>query len=359
MGYDPTSAPSPARSERIYAQQVRMLYESAPISQAGTLLVAAILAWSEWGKSDHLMILVWLLSLTTIAIGRLLLTLAYRGAQAGQLEKAGMWSLLFVGCAALAGAAWGCAGIYLLPLPDLVSHLMVIFALGGMAASGVGYLAPVASAYIAFSAPMLLPVIVRLLLQSDPTLFKMGIVSVAYLVVMTFLAWRTHRTIKTILTLQHQNEDLVEHLESSNAKLSAEVLDRKTAQRTLGESVSVLQATLDATAEGILVLDFAGQLVSYNRRFLDMWKVPEELLDSKRAEILLHHLANQLREPEVFLARVRELYRTKSEEPRVRLEFNDGKIFERLSVPYSVDGAAVGRVWTFQVATERRGSTRV
>ena len=210
-----------------------------------------------------------------------------------------------------------------------------------------------------FSAPMLLPVIVRLLLQSDPTLFKMGIVSVAYLVVMTFLAWRTHRTIKTILTLQHQNEDLVEHLESSNAKLSAEVLDRKTAQRTLGESVSVLQATLDATAEGILVLDFAGQLVSYNRRFLDMWKVPEELLDSKRAEILLHHLANQLREPEVFLARVRELYRTKSEEPRVRLEFNDGKIFERLSVPYSVDGAAVGRVWTFQVATERRGSTRV
>lgn len=358
MDYDPTSAPSPARSRRIYAQQVGMLYDSAPISQTGALLVAGVVAWSEWERSDHMVILAWLLSLTTITIGRLLLTLAYR-AQARQPEKAGMWSLLFIGSAALAGAAWGCAGIYLLPMPDLNAHLMVIFALGGMAAGGVGYLAPVSSAYIAFSAPMLMPVVARLLLQPDPTLFKMGIVSTAYLVVMVFLAWRTHRTIKTILTLQHQNDNLVEHLESVNTRLSAEVLDRKTAQRTLGESVSVLQATLNATAEGILVLDFAGQLVSYNRRFLDMWKVPEELLDSKRAEILLHHLANQLREPEVFLARVRELYRTKSEEPRVRLEFNDGKIFERLSVPYSVDGTAVGRVWTFQVATERRGSTRV
>ncbi|HSQ02887.1 MAG TPA: PAS-domain containing protein, partial [Burkholderiales bacterium] len=318
------------------------------------LLVAILVAWTEMGRIPDTTVLLWLLIFAAVTIGRLFLMLAYRR-QPPELAAAHHrdWQRLFVLGAALSGAVWGAAGIFLFPLNDVAQHFIVPLALAGMVAGGVPYLAPSVIAYGAFSVPALLPVIVRLVAHGDTFFVSLGLTTAAYLIAMISVAGRSNRTIVTTLKLQYHNEDLLQHLERTNAQLITEVQERKSAQKRLEESLSLLQATLDSTGEGILVLDFTGQLVSYNRRFLEMWKVPEELLDTRRVDVLLHHIANQLGSSEVFLARVRELYRTKTEDPRDRMVLKDGRVCERLSIPYRIGGEVIGRVWSFRLTADR------
>ena len=73
-------------------------------------------------------------------------------------------------------------------------------------------------------------------------------------------------------------------------------------------AVSLHHATLESTADGILVVDLQGRMLSYNRRFLDLWRIPEELTASGRDADLLELVVGQIRDRDAFLARVAQLY---------------------------------------------------
>ena len=57
-----------------------------------------------------------------------------------------------------------------------------------------------------------------------------------------------------------------------------DVTDRQLADFEVRKALSLLTATLDATADGILVVDTDGHIVSFNQRLIEMWQVPESLL---------------------------------------------------------------------------------
>ena len=121
----------------------------------------------------------------------------------------------------------------------------------------------------------------------------------------------------------------------------------------LKESVSLLQATLDSTADGILVVDREGHVATYNQRFLTLWRIPHSLAARRDDHALLSLVVNQLEEPHVFLEGVRDLYAARDQKSLDVLRFTDGRVFERYSMPQLVNGESVGRVWSFRDVTQR------
>ncbi|AEI14436.1 multi-sensor hybrid histidine kinase [Flexistipes sinusarabici DSM 4947] len=122
----------------------------------------------------------------------------------------------------------------------------------------------------------------------------------------------------------------------------------------LSESLSLIEATLESTADGILVVDTEGKVLRYNNRFAKMWRIDKDVLATGRDEDLLNAVLGYFDDPEAFLAGVRSLYATPEQTSTDELCLNDGRIFERYSCPQWHDGEVTGRVWSFRDVTEQR-----
>ncbi len=126
-------------------------------------------------------------------------------------------------------------------------------------------------------------------------------------------------------------------------------------EQKLKESEEILRASLESTADGILVVNEKGQISHTNSKFADMWRIPQDLIDKGDDQKLLDFVINQLKDPEAFLSKVEQLYRSTSEDFDT-LYFKDGRIFERISSPLVIDAEIKGRVWSFRNITEAKKS---
>jgi diguanylate cyclase (GGDEF)-like protein/PAS domain S-box-containing protein len=138
-----------------------------------------------------------------------------------------------------------------------------------------------------------------------------------------------------------------------SARVTAEMELRNTV-RDLGETSSLLNATLEATADGLLVIGTDRTITSFNSQFADMWRLPTNLIAARDDNRIVEYVADQLVDPGAFIARVVDLYAQPEAESNDTLEFVDGRVFQRLSKPQYVAGEVVGRVWSFSDITEQK-----
>lgn len=132
-----------------------------------------------------------------------------------------------------------------------------------------------------------------------------------------------------------------------------DLTERKQAEASLKQSLSLLQATLDSTINGILVVDLKGKIASYNRRFKEIFNHPDGILEMMKDEEAIVSVLNQLKDPEQFVSKIKYLYNNPELESNDRIELTDGRILERFSGPQLLDGKPIGRIWSFTDITER------
>jgi PAS domain S-box-containing protein len=168
--------------------------------------------------------------------------------------------------------------------------------------------------------------------------------------------WRVIHKDKSIRWLEHKITPTMDE----NGRLirmdgvTHDISERKYAESELEKSFSLLEATLESTTDGLLVVDLNGNMVRFNNKLLELWRIPGPVLKNLNREEAMNLVLDQLLNPDEFINKINELTLKESEVSFDILLFRDGRIFERNSQPHLIAGKCVGRVWGFRDITERK-----
>lgn len=133
--------------------------------------------------------------------------------------------------------------------------------------------------------------------------------------------------------------------------IGIDITRRKQTEAALTASISSLDASLESTADGILIVDKTGKITKWNQKFVKMWQISEDLLFQKDDTIVLRHILSSLADPNQFINKVTFLYAHPEESSYDQIDFLDGRIFERYSQSQKIGNEVVGRVWSFRDIT--------
>jgi nitrogen fixation/metabolism regulation signal transduction histidine kinase len=148
---------------------------------------------------------------------------------------------------------------------------------------------------------------------------------------------------------QIQSRDVV--LQTAHSELEKRVQERT---QELANSLSLIRATLESAADGILVTDESGKVTHFNQPFIAIFRIPEEIAARRDRGELLDFIAADIKQPKEFRRIIETIGMHPTEDSFDQLEFTDGRVLERYSKPQWVNEKAAGRVWSFRDITERR-----
>ncbi|HRD69602.1 MAG TPA: EAL domain-containing protein [Legionella sp.] len=123
----------------------------------------------------------------------------------------------------------------------------------------------------------------------------------------------------------------------------------------LEKSLSLLRATLESTADGIMMVNGQGAVVDWNQKFVEMWRIPSYMLESGKESMSFEYILEQLIDPQSLISDVQYLYQNPEWQGELpELIFKDGRIYERFTQPQRVGSHIVGRVYSFRDVTQKR-----
>ena len=123
-------------------------------------------------------------------------------------------------------------------------------------------------------------------------------------------------------------------------------------ERELEGAVADLRATLESTHDGILVTDLSGRIRNFNRRFAQLWGMPEELLTQRNDDAVLEWMRRSVAEPAQYMRRLADIDDATMLPATDELHLHSGTVLERVIVPQCTAGRPIGRIQTFRDRTE-------
>lgn len=273
------------------AEQVRLLYASAPAALTATLVCVTTLAAVEWTASPRLPLLAWLAYMTTLTSLRYLLVRRFRRASPEQ-QAGPVWRTLFLAGAVLAGLGWGSTMFLLLPEFSIPHQVFLVFMLGGITAGAVATLSARLDAFLCFTLPTIAPVIAYFLSSGNALTNAMAAMIIFFSLVMIYVAARVNSAIASSLSLTLQNTDLLERIQSQRERLEQTEQARASTDRRY-------QFLVDEASDIIYRTDRTGHFTFINA-------VAVRVLQYSEAEILGRHFIDFIRQD--FRMAVRRFY---------------------------------------------------
>jgi PAS domain S-box-containing protein/putative nucleotidyltransferase with HDIG domain len=139
------------------------------------------------------------------------------------------------------------------------------------------------------------------------------------------------------------------------ADLAEHALAEKRTDRELRYTNTVLKAQQEESTDGILVVNDKQEMISFNKKFVEMWGIPAAVAEARSNEGSLRAIRRVLARPDEYFALIRRVYEHPDRKSFDEIALKDGRIFEQYSAPMrGPDGTYYGRVWQFRDITERR-----
>ncbi len=132
-----------------------------------------------------------------------------------------------------------------------------------------------------------------------------------------------------------------------------DITEQKQAEEALTWKTAFLEAQVNSSLDGILVVDGHGRTILRNRRFINMWKLPEQVIEGEGNEREFDHALSMTRHPEAFREKMIFLQSNPGATSREEIDLTDGTVLDTYSCPVlGKDGTYYGRIWTFRDVTE-------
>jgi PAS domain S-box-containing protein len=134
-----------------------------------------------------------------------------------------------------------------------------------------------------------------------------------------------------------------------------DITERKVAEEDIQFKNVILLTQQETSLDSILLVDENGKILSFNRNFIELWSIPDDVIASRSDDRALQYVGDKLADPELFLSKVNYLYIHREEKSHDEILLKDGRILDRYSAPMiGQDKKYYGRVWYFRDITERK-----
>jgi PAS domain S-box-containing protein len=134
-----------------------------------------------------------------------------------------------------------------------------------------------------------------------------------------------------------------------------DITERKQAEEALRRKTALLEAQLNSTLDGIIVVDNDGKKILQNKRTVELWKIPQHIADDPDDSAQIRHVMHSTKNPTQFVEKITHLYKHPNETSHDLVELTDGTVLERYSAPVIGDNDRnYGRIWTFHDVTKSK-----
>lgn len=134
------------------------------------------------------------------------------------------------------------------------------------------------------------------------------------------------------------------------------IVEQKT--EDLNKTISLVRATLDATTDGILVVDLNNKIIDYNQRFATMWDIPNNIVNEKDLNKVKEYLRSAMKEGAIDIPHSSLSSNKGDIEFFDEIELNDGRVFERYFQQQRINGVLVGKVISYRDITRHKQMER-
>jgi nitrogen fixation negative regulator NifL len=139
------------------------------------------------------------------------------------------------------------------------------------------------------------------------------------------------------------------------AAIFSDITEHRRTEQALRWKSAFLEAVVNSSLDGFLVVDEHGQKLLQNHRFNELLKVPRAMAENVNDAEQLQYVAELTKYPEQFLERVRYLFSHPEDTSREVIELKDGTVLDRCSAPVlGADRECYGRISTFRDITAQK-----